>query len=98
MFWKTKNINFILALILTVNSAAPAGKKYDPSTLVFPSFLHTMGIRKATKTRGAFPTDQAALKLLFLAARNAEKTWRRPFPGWVRSRAQFAIQFEGRMP
>lgn len=24
--------------------------KYDPTTLVFPSFLHTMGIRKATKT------------------------------------------------
>lgn len=55
-------------------------------------------LRKATKTRGAFPTDQAALKLLFLASRNAEKTWKRPFPSWVRSRAQFAIQFEGRMP
>jgi len=54
-------------------------------------------LRKATKTRGAFPTDQAALKLLFLASRNAEKTWKRPFPGWVRSRAQFAIQFEERM-
>jgi transposase-like protein len=55
-------------------------------------------LRKAIKTRGAFPTDQAALKLLFLAARNAQKTWKRPFPGWVRSRAQFSIQFESRMP
>jgi putative transposase len=54
-------------------------------------------LRKATKTRGAFPTDDAALKLLYLAVRNAIKTWKRPFPGWVRSRAQFAIQFEGRM-
>jgi putative transposase len=55
-------------------------------------------LRKATKTRGSFPTDEAALKLLYLATRNAEKAWKKPFPGWVRSRAQFAIQFEGRMP
>ncbi|MFQ6115140.1 MAG: NHL repeat-containing protein, partial [bacterium] len=29
---------------------AVGDEKYDPTTLVFPSFLHTMGIRKATKT------------------------------------------------
>jgi len=55
-------------------------------------------LRKATKTRGAFPTDDAALKLLFLAVRNAQATWKRPFPGWVRSREQFALQFENRLP
>lgn len=55
-------------------------------------------LRKATKTRGAFPTDQAALKLLYMAIRNAEKKWKRPFKGWIQARAQFAIHFEGRMP
>lgn len=55
-------------------------------------------LRKAIKTRGAFPTNQAALKLLFMAVRNAEKKWKRPFKGWIRARAQFAIHFEGRMP
>lgn len=55
-------------------------------------------LRKVIKTRGAMPTDDAALKLLFLALRNAKKTWGRPFPQWNRSLAQFAIYFEGRMP
>jgi putative transposase len=44
------------------------------------------------------PSDDAALKLLFLALRNAEKVWRRPFPQWNRAMVQFAICFEGRFP
>jgi len=55
-------------------------------------------LRKATKTRGAFPTDQAALKLLFLAIRNVVAKWKKPPHHWRRSIAQFAIQFEGRLP
>lgn len=55
-------------------------------------------LRKVLKTRGHLPTDDAALKLLFLALRNAKKTWGRPFPQWNRSLAQFAICFEGRLP
>lgn len=37
-----------------------------------------MQIRKVIKTRGYFPTDEAASKLLFLALRNIEKKWRAP--------------------
>jgi putative transposase len=55
-------------------------------------------LRKVIKTRGSLPSDDAALKLLFLALRNARSTWGRPFPQWNRSLAQFAIQFEGRLP
>lgn len=55
-------------------------------------------IRKVVKTRGHFPTDDAALKLVYLAIRNAEKKWRRPPIFWKRALAQFAIQFEGRLP
>ena len=55
-------------------------------------------LRKVIKTRGSMPSDDAALKLLFLALRNARSTWGRPFPQWNRCLAQFAIQFEGRLP
>jgi putative transposase len=55
-------------------------------------------LRKVMKTRGHMPSDDAALKLLFLALRNAEKVWRRPFPQWNRAMVQFAICFEGRFP
>lgn len=55
-------------------------------------------LRKVVKTRGHLPSDDAALKLLFLALRNAEKSWHRPFPDWNRSMRQFAIRFEGRLP
>ena len=43
------SITFIVFLLLPANLFAFGGKKYDPTTLVYPSFLHTMGIRKATK-------------------------------------------------
>ncbi|NDC39390.1 MAG: IS256 family transposase [Proteobacteria bacterium] len=54
-------------------------------------------LRKALKTRGALPTDEAALKLLYLAIRNAKKTWGKPHRGWLTARMQLAIHFEGRL-
>ena len=55
-------------------------------------------LRKIIKTKGHFPTDEAATKLLFLALRNAEKKWTRPPPSWQSALNQFAIHFEGRLP
>ena len=54
-------------------------------------------LRKIIKSRGAFPTDEAATKLLFLALRNAQKTWGRPFPQFRQALAQFAIYFGDRI-
>lgn len=34
-------------------------------------------LRKIIKTRGSFPNDDAALKLLYLAIKNASLRWRR---------------------
>ena len=51
-------------------------------------------LRKIIKTRGSFPTDEAALKLLFLAIRNAGVGWRRPVE-WTAAIGQFAILFGG---
>lgn len=54
-------------------------------------------LRKVLKPRGHFPTDEAVLKVLFLAIRNAQVRWR-PSPYWLQAMAHFDIFFEGRLP
>jgi putative transposase len=54
-------------------------------------------LRKIIKTRGSFPNEDAALKLLYLAVRNAGLKWRRPLE-WTAAMGQFAIQFGSRFP
>ena len=49
-------------------------------------------LRKIIKTRGSFPTDEAALKLLYLAIKNAGMRWQ-PAIGWTEAVSQFAIVF-----
>jgi putative transposase len=55
-------------------------------------------LRKVLKTRGHLPSDDAALKLLFLAVRNAESSWGGRTRTWSKALMQFAIHFEGRLP
>ena len=55
-------------------------------------------LRKITKTRAAFPTEDAALKLLYLGLQNAAKKWTMPIQNWSLALNQMAIIFEGRMP
>src|SRR5436190_19026378 len=50
-------------------------------------------LRRAVRARGHFPTDEAALKLLFLVLNRAEKEWRTPPGAWAMARAQFAVLF-----
>jgi putative transposase len=49
-------------------------------------------LRKIIKTRGSFPNDDAALKLHYLAIKNAGLRWRRGVE-WTTAMGQFAIQF-----
>ncbi len=55
-------------------------------------------LRKVTKTRGAFPTVDAARKLLYLANRDITKTWVGLMPNWARMLNQLAIRFDDRFP
>jgi putative transposase len=55
-------------------------------------------LRKVLKTKGALPSDDAALKLLYLAIRNAKKTWGKHHFSWTQALLQFAIYFEDRIP
>ena len=50
-------------------------------------------LRRAVQARGHFPTDDAAIKLLFLVLHRAEKAWIMPPREWTMAKAQFAILF-----
>jgi putative transposase len=53
-------------------------------------------VRKIIKTRGHFPTDEAATKLIWLALRNITATWVPGAPSWRLAMNQFAILYEDR--
>lgn len=55
-------------------------------------------IRKIIKTRGSFPNDDAATKLIYLALQNAGQVTNAGVWGWKTALNQFAIMFEDRMP
>jgi putative transposase len=57
-----------------------------------------MSLRKVTKSRGSFPSDEALLKLFYLALNNISKKWTMPLRDWKAALTRFTIQFEGRMP
>jgi putative transposase len=54
-------------------------------------------LREVIKTRGSFPTDEAAIKLPFLAIRNAGTRWRRAIE-WTEAMSQLAVVFAARFP
>ena len=53
-------------------------------------------LRRAVKIRGHFPTDEAAMKLIFLVLRDVTKEWKMPSREWTEAKSQFAILFEER--
>lgn len=57
-----------------------------------------MSLRKITKSRGSFPSDEALLKLFYLALNNIRKKWTMPIRDWKAALNRFTIQFEDRMP
>ncbi len=57
-----------------------------------------MSLRKITKNRGSFPSDEALSKLLYLALMNISKKWTMPLHDWKTALNRFSIQFEERMP
>ena len=57
-----------------------------------------MSLRKIIKTRGSFPNQEAAFKLLYLALENAAKKWTMPVQNWKGALQRFSILFGDRMP
>jgi putative transposase len=54
-------------------------------------------LRKVLRPRGHFPSDDAVLKVIFLALKNATFKWK-PSADWSRALAHFAIVFGDRLP
>ena len=54
-------------------------------------------LRKVTKTKTAFPTDEALLKILYLATIDITKKWVQSIRGWSQILAQLLIYFDERL-
>ena len=54
-------------------------------------------IRKSVRKRKLFPSDTAALKVVYLSAMEASKRWKRPVTDWKNALNQFAIQYDGEL-
>src|SRR3954468_16273846 len=79
---------------------APEIRKVIYTTNVIESI--NFQLRKVTKARGSFPTDEAALKLLYLAIRNISDQRGGEAGtgthGWTAALNAFALQFPDRLP
>lgn len=55
-------------------------------------------IRKFTRNRKIYPSEESALKITWMAIREASKKWTMPIRNWKAALNHFAILFENRMP
>lgn len=65
------------------------------TTNAIESLNHSL--RKILKTKGSFPTEMAAQKLVYLALQKASKKWTMPIKNWPLALNQFAIHFPDRL-
>lgn len=56
-----------------------------------------MSLRKLTKNRGSFPSDEALTKLFYLALKNISQKWTMPIRDWKAALTRFTIQFGDRI-
>lgn len=54
-------------------------------------------IRKATKNHKAFPSDDSALKVVFMAINQAAKKWTMPIRDWKKALNRFIVEFGDRV-
>ena len=54
-------------------------------------------LKKPLKTRGAFPTEDSLMKVLYLAISNASKKWALPIKNWKKALNWFAQLFGDRL-
>jgi putative transposase len=55
-------------------------------------------IRKFTRNRKIYPNEESALKIVYMAIREAAKKWTMPIRNWKEALNHFAILYEGRLP
>jgi putative transposase len=57
-----------------------------------------MTLRKVLRNHRSFPTDESAMKVIYLAIHNIAKKWTMPIRDWKAALNRFAIEFDGRFP
>jgi putative transposase len=82
--------------IITLFDFPPAIRKAIYTTNAIES-LNSV-IRKFTRNRKIYPNEQSALKLVFMAIREASQKWTMPIHHWKQALNHFAILYEDRMP
>jgi putative transposase len=53
-------------------------------------------LRRSVRSRGHFPSDEAATKLIWLQLREITQKWKMPPREWAAAKAQFAVVFGDR--
>ena len=61
------------------------------------TFYDIVRLRKLTKNRGSFPSDEALSKLSYLALRNISQKWSMPIRDWKAALTRFTIEFGDRI-
>ena len=55
------------------------------------------GVKRITKTKSSFPSDEALFKLLYLVSQDITRKWTMPIPNWSLIFNQFLIYFNERL-
>ncbi len=82
--------------IITLFDFPPAIRKVIYTTNAIESVNSV--IRKFTRNRKIYPNEESALKIVYMAIREASRKWTMPIHHWKQALNHFAILFEGRMP
>jgi transposase-like protein len=82
--------------IITLFDYPPAIRKAIYTTNAIESINSV--IRKFTRNRKIYPNEDSALKLIYMAIREASGRWTMPVRHWKEALNHFAIMFEGRLP
>jgi len=74
----------------------PEIRKVIYTTNIVESLNNTL--RKSVRNRGHFPTEDALMKVLYLAIQGVSKKWTMPIRDWKLALNRFAIMFPDRFP
>jgi putative transposase len=78
--------------IIPFFACAPEIRKVIYTTNAIESVNYSL--RWLVKIRASFPTDEAAIKLLYLGFRNIAKRWTMPIQNWKPAMSQLMIRFD----
>jgi len=71
-------------------------RKIIYTTNIIESLNNTL--RKSIRNRGHFPTEEALMKVLYLAIQQVSKRWTMPIKDWKQALNRFAISYPDRFP